>query len=287
MKNPLAIFRRAHLAAIAALMCLGAMSLLLVTSVQAAEPGSTPQTYFFLVFSDATAGQEAEYNRWYNDEHGPDVTSIPGFVSGQRFIYADQQLREVALKKPKYLIVYKIITADLAAVKEEITRRARNGQTRQSPTITAVKMYTYRAFRPAMTGVGGQPKDAKPGAMTTYYQIVFGDAVKGMDEQFNTWYDQVHEPELLAVPGFVKAQRMIVSETQLTPTDEGAGQSKYLAIFEIKTSDLAAVFRGIKGITEPVPAFDKERTFGYTYKAIGPFMDGDRIRAERAKAAQK
>lgn len=284
MKNRFAMFRKigsiTGSIVAAALMCCGIQA-------RAAETPATPQTYFFLVFSDPAAGQEAEYNRWYNDEHGPDVTSIPGFVSGQRFVYADQQLREVPLKKPKYLIVYKVVSSDLAAVREEIVRRAKNGQTRQSPTITNVKMYTYRAFRPEMKGVGGEAAEAKPGPKQTYYQIVFGDAVKGMDEEFNTWYDKVHEPELLSVPGFAKAQRAMISETQLAPTDEGAAQSKYLAIFEIQTSDLAAVLRGNKGGTPPVPAFDKERTFGYTYKAIGPVMDGDQIRAERAKAVKK
>lgn len=248
-------------------------------------PPAGKQTYFFLVFSDAAAGQEAEYNRWYNDEHGPDVTSIPGFVSGQRFIYAPQQLREVPLKKPKYLILYTVVTDDPVAVRAEIGRRAQNGQTRQSPTITNVKMYTYRSFRPPMRGAGGEAKDAKAGAKKTYAQVVFGDAVKGMDDAFNTWYDQTHEPELLATPGFTLGQRGIISEVQLAPTDEGPTQSKYLALFEMRTADLPAMLKGIKG-SEPIPAFDRERTFGYTYEAIGPAMDGDRIRAERKRAGK-
>src|SRR5450432_3883745 len=82
-------------------------------------PPSGRQTYFFLGFSDPVAGQEAEYNRWYNDEHGPDVTSIPGFVSGQRYVYAAQQLREVPLKKPTYLIIYKAVTDNPVAVRAE------------------------------------------------------------------------------------------------------------------------------------------------------------------------
>jgi hypothetical protein len=263
------------------------LALIIAASTFARAATVAPSTYFFLVFSDPAAGQEAEYNRWYNDEHGPDVTSIPGFVSAQRFEYAEQQLREVALKKPKYLIIYKVITADPSAVRDEIVRRAKNGQTRMSPTITNVKMYTYREFRPEMMGAGGQPADAKAGALQTFYQIVFGDAVKGMDREFNDWYDKVHEPEMLSAPGFVRAERGIISEVQLGPTDVGLAQSKYLAIFEMRTSDLEAVFHAGKKGAEPIPAFDRSRTFGYTYKAIGPLMDGDKIRAERGATAAK
>lgn len=265
-----------------------AFTLLLGSAAQRVRAAQLPpgaQTYFFLVFSDPAPGTEVEYNRWYNDEHGPDVTSIPGFVSAQRFVYAEQQLREVDLKKPKYLILYRIVTPDPAAVRQEIERRAKNGQTRQSPTLTNVKMYTYRAFRPEMSGVGGEASGATPGPKQTYDQIVFGDAVQGTDEEFNNWYDKVHEPDMLKVPGFVRAQRGIISEFQMAPTDEGPTQSRYLAIFEIQTSDLAAVLRGNKGGAEPIPAFDRKRTFGYTYRAIGPLMVGDQIRAERSKSA--
>lgn len=273
------LHRRTFNAALMGWSVWGAVSL-----ARAKGPGA-PQTYFLLVFSDPAPGKEAEYNRWYDREHGPDVTSIPGFVSGQRFVYADRQLREVGLKKPRYLILYTVVTTDPAAVRDEIVRRAQNGQTRQSPTITNVKMYTYRAFRPLVKGVGGEPPDAEPGAVHTYYQIVFGNAVRGLDSDFNRWYDTMHEPELLHVPGFVSAQRAVLSDTQLAPTEEGPAMSRYLALFQIRTRDLGAVLRAVNsGGQEPPPAFDRDRTYGYTYRAIGPFMDGDRIRAARAVA---
>lgn len=165
-------------------------------------------------------------------------------------------------------------------------RRAKNGQTRMSPTLTNVKMYTYRLFRPEMAGAGGVPKDAKPGPIETYDQIVFGDAGRGMDDQFNHWYDKVHEPELLSNPGFVEGDRGIIAEAQFAPTDEGPAQSKYLALFVMKTSDLPALLKDMKSGPEPIAAFDRARTFGYTFKAIGPFMNGDQIRAERAKISR-
>lgn len=251
----------------------------------AADAQSVPQTYFFLVFNNPVAGKEDEYNQWYNEQHAPDVVSIPGFVSAQRFVYNDVQLREVALKKPKYLVLYEIVTNDLPAVIAEVKHRLKTGQTRVSATLdqNSGQMYIYRAFRPVVPGAKGQPADAKPGAMQTYYQVVFGDAVTGKDDEFNTWYDNDHAPNMVAAPGFVFAQRAIINDVQMEPI---SNPSRYLAIFKIETTDLPAVFRYKNHGTEPPPAFDRARTFGYTYRAIGPVLHGDEVRAARAKPAQ-
>jgi hypothetical protein len=87
---------------------------------------------------------------------------------------------------------------------------------------------------------------------------------------------------MVAARGFVMAQRGIVNEVQMEPL---VNPSRYLALFQIDTTDLAAVFRHrTKDTTggEPPPAFDRKRTFGYTYKAIGPLLQGDVVRAARA-----
>ena len=77
-----------------------ALALLLLISAlglqaqSAPKASAKPETYFFLVFSDPATGREAEYNKFYDEQHGPDVTSIPGFISGRRYVMADEQLRE-------------------------------------------------------------------------------------------------------------------------------------------------------------------------------------------------
>jgi len=245
---------------------------------------AAPQTYYLLVFNAPVPGREAEYNKWYSEQHEPDVVSIPGFVSAQRFVYNGVQLRAVSLKKPKYLVIYKIVAADLPAVLAEVKRRLQNGQTRVSSSLDpkSGQMFVYRAFRPKVEGVGGEPSDAKPGPVETYYQVVFGDATTGQDQQFNEWYDHDHASNMVAAPGFIFAQRAIVSDVQLLPIPD---PSRYLALFEIKTSDLPAVLRYKGRGTAPPPSFNRVRTSGYTYRAIGHLILGDEIRAEHAAAA--
>jgi len=60
------------------------------------------------------------------------------------------------------------------------------------------------------------------------------------EDDFNEWYSTVHLPELLAVPGFVRARRYKVS---------GAGQPgrhRYLTIYELEADDLEAPLRELR-----------------------------------------
>jgi hypothetical protein len=262
---------------------------LLAAAAVAADAERAPQTYFYFVFSNPVAGREDEYNRWYDEQHAPDVVSIPGFMSAQRFVLSDLQLREVALKKPKYLVVYRIITTDLAALGAEVNRRLASGQTRMSSSFDAGSAMgiTYRALAPEKVGAGagGASAAAAPGALT-YYQFVFADPATGRDADFNHWYDTYHGPEVAAVSGFVSWQRGVLSEQQLNPP---TAAPRYLAMFRIVTSDLPAVFadfqRRAPGMSMSA-AFDGDRTFGYTYRAIGPLLSGEQVRAQRAHGAR-
>lgn len=51
------------------------------------------------------------------------------------------------------------------------------------------------------------------------------------DREYNTWYDDIHLPQLVALPGFVSARRF-------RPADADA---PYVAIYEIEGDDLQAV----------------------------------------------
>jgi hypothetical protein len=56
------------------------------------------------------------------------------------------------------------------------------------------------------------------------------------EEEYNTWYDEVHLPELVALDGIVSARR-------LRPVD---GDGPYLALYEIEGDDLQAVLDNMR-----------------------------------------
>lgn len=59
------------------------------------------------------------------------------------------------------------------------------------------------------------------------------------EKEYEEWYDNVHLPDLLTVPGFVRATRYVNKEP-MEPHDGlwAEGQGKYLALYEIETEDM-------------------------------------------------
>ena len=56
------------------------------------------------------------------------------------------------------------------------------------------------------------------------------------EEEFNRWYDEVHLPDLLKVPGLVAAQRYrFHGHTPMFPPPEGAPEPTYVAIYEFES----------------------------------------------------
>ncbi|MFC1995404.1 DUF4286 family protein [Chloroflexota bacterium] len=62
------------------------------------------------------------------------------------------------------------------------------------------------------------------------------------ETEFNEWYDKIHVPDVLEVPGFIRATRYENTD----PSDEKA---KFLATYEIETDDID---KFIKTLTEHI-----------------------------------
>jgi hypothetical protein len=60
---------------------------------------------------------------------------------------------------------------------------------------------------------------------------------------YNEWYDGIHVPDIVALPGFVGATRYKVSGTQMGPATPDV--PRYVAIYEIDADDLDATIKGI------------------------------------------
>jgi hypothetical protein len=267
--------------------------LLLVFSCLATVVGCAAQqnqTYIFMVFSNPVAGQEAAYNHWYDNQHAQDVVAVPDFQEAQRFVRSEIQLR-VSAPLPDYLIIYKIVTADLPAVFAEVNRRLDTRMTIIDSSFdkSSSISFTYKVMGPVIypdRRAGGARPAPSPAsareALPLYDQLVFADPTAGQEMEFNQWYDHQHAPEVVSAPGFVSAQRYVLSEAQYNRRKK---PTKYFAIYQIRSADLAADFAEYKRLAPAMktsPAFGEN--YGYTYKAIGPVIYGDAVRAQRARA---
>jgi hypothetical protein len=95
-----------------------------------------------VVLSDAASpAQDAEYNRWYTEQHLDDVLRVPGVVAAQRFKVAFDAAKTVPAP---YLAIYEIETADENADPKAIfaglAKAAEAGQMPMTPAMNMENM---------------------------------------------------------------------------------------------------------------------------------------------------
>ena len=72
--------------------------------------------------------------------------------------------------------------------------------------------------------------------MARYKMLVLSRPTAGREAEYNDWYQGQHLKEVLAVPGFVSAQRFRLAANLM----QGVDVAPYAAIYEIESSDLPA-----------------------------------------------
>jgi hypothetical protein len=176
----------------------------------------TRGTGLLMVWADIAAEHEAEFNRWYDEEHIPQLLQVPGFLSAGRY---------VALKGgPKYLALYELedhnvlrSAAYLDHVKyQPAPARLRSGTSRIGRNFLR---NAYRQIFPLHTDPALQTRGMAP-----VLQMGRIDVPAAVDEEFNDWYNWVYIPGYLAVPGVIDARRFVAVE----------GQPKYLTLYEFE-----------------------------------------------------
>ena len=181
-------------------------------------------TGLLMVWADVPAGEEAEFNRWYNEEHLAERLSVPGFLSAARY--------EAVKGGPKHLACYELESA--AVLESEAYKRLQANPTpwtqRSGPPAVATTF-----IRNIYTMI--HPKTLTPGVaesgMAPSLQIGRMDVPPEVDAEFNDWYNTIYVPNYEKVPGVIRGRRY--RAVTGTPT--------YLTLYEFehpKVSESAA-----------------------------------------------
>ena len=176
----------------------------------------TRGTGLLMLWTDVDAPYEAEFNRWYNEEHIRHLLQVPGFLSGGRY---------VALKGgPKYLAMYELEDPNVlrtAAFLDTVRynpspwrARASGGHVGRNYILNA-----YRQICPARTSPIELTME-----MPRYLQMGRMDVPAHLEEEFNDWYNTAYLPGYLTVSGVIRARRFVVID----------GQPKCLTVYEFE-----------------------------------------------------
>lgn len=99
--------------------------------------------------------------------------------------------------------------------------------------------------------------------------IALVNPTAGMEDEFNDWYPNTHLPEVVALPGFISAQRYAVP-------DELLGQVPYshATVYEIEGSALQAQATLFGAGLEMSPSFDVARMVFLPFSPVGTAIQG-------------
>src|SRR5438445_258984 len=100
--------------------------------------------------------------------------------------------------------------------------------------------------------------------MGRFTWFVYTNCTPGDDDGFNDWYDNIHVPDLLRVPGVVACRRGMLSLAQAVMEGEDLvpcgperidARYRYVARYSIETDDIEAVLEEImrRANTEAMP----------------------------------
>ena len=151
-----------------------------------------------MVWCDVPADKEADFNRWYNEEHLAERLSVPGFLSAARY--------EAVKGGPKHLAVYELENA--AVMESEAYKKVSNNPTpwtkRSGPNAIATTFIRniYSMIHPTAV----TPAIAQSG-MAPALQIGRMGVPASVDKEWNEWYSTIYVPNYEKVPGVIRGRR--------------------------------------------------------------------------------
>ena len=168
-----------------------------------------------MVWCDVPADKEAEFNRWYNEEHLAERLAIPGFLAAARY--------EAVKGGPKHLAYYELESADVLQTPayKKVSANPTPWTQRSGPNAIATTFIrnVYSMIHPkAVTPtIAGAP-------MAPALQIGRMGVPANVDTEWNEWYSGTYVPNYEKVPGVIRGRRYRAVEG--TPT--------YLTLYEFE-----------------------------------------------------
>ncbi|MPZ47591.1 MAG: hypothetical protein GEV05_30395 [Betaproteobacteria bacterium] len=169
-----------------------------------------------------------EYDDWYQDEHLPERSRVPGFLTAERWVDVNDPNVSVA--------VYDLASVDVLG---SAAYRA-VGYDNLSPWTRRVARLSERLLR--FEGTQTLPGDAPSPSGSGALLVNAMNAAPEGEAEFNRWYDEEHIPALSAVPGTLLARRFRATATS---------KQWHLALYHLESPDMVATEAWAKAVATP------------------------------------
>jgi hypothetical protein len=186
--------------------------------------------HLFFAYSTYTSDR-ATFDKWYDEEHIPQIMCSEGVVGAQRFVLDDTKpLPGVKQIDWGHLAMYEL-DREPVAFREDVKRMLMSGEM----VLPEFMVQPFKALflKPVSKVFYGDSWD--PEKLDDRH-LFFAWSTHTTDwDTYETWYDEEHIPQILSAPGMLRAQRFRMGPTKPLPgvvvPDEG-----HLALYEMAGS---------------------------------------------------
>lgn len=175
-------------------------------------------TALLMVWGDVPADKEADFNKWYNEEHLTELMSVPGILDGARY--------EAVSSGPKHLACYEIEST--AVFETEAFKNRPETEWAKRSGVRAVGSNRignrYEMIHPVEV-----TSEISQSGMAPALQIGRMDIGPADEDEWNQWYSGVYVPNYMKVPGCIRGRRW----------KSVLGEPKYLTVYEFEHEDVS------------------------------------------------
>ncbi len=206
------------------------------------------------VYSDPGAVPVAEFNDWYDNEHGPARLTVPGISAGYRFQALDGQA-------PHWLAYYEMKSGVLDSPEYKALWAASSA--REKSIMSSLATLDRRVYE--LISDSG-PVTESPAEAPAVVLAVSQSVPPAMEDDLAAWYTEEHIPMLLAVPGWRRARRYRLT-SGTAPAYLSLHELASAAVFEEPAYRAAVTTPWMKRIVDS--AIGRERRVFGLHKSFG------------------
>jgi len=187
---------------------------------------------------NVVSGKEAEYARWFDSTHRPQIEKLRGFRSADRYELAEAQVMPDIAQPWRFVSHYEFDydcpEVDLPALGALIADARVAGWIDDSGENERLLSYAmYSDWKSSVNHVRDKPLSG--------ISVLLGNYTPGREAEYHYWYDNVHIPEVSLTPGKVAMKRGKLASVQLAPRRFTYGGE--LVLCAQQTDDLALTVR--------------------------------------------
>jgi hypothetical protein len=212
----------------------------LLLSCQAATAQELERPWLMMVSTKSTdIRRDAQFNEWYDRIDIPDVLQVPGYKRARRGLRIElpQLPRADGADDNTYVALYDIRSPNIDRTMIDMLMASRKMEVmgRSTDLLKVTERLYFRQMAPA-----SEPPAPGRGGKKRFLVLERVDCCR--DEatvaQLNDWYAVRHVPDMLAIPGFVRATRYELYRVLMV---EPRSAPRFLTVYEVSADSAEQV----------------------------------------------